>query len=73
MIKDETIAKKISELMIVHSAELDASLVEVRDHASAEEFAAYRSAVGRLMGHMLLDIMNPLYAMHPGLTPAELR
>lgn len=32
---------------------------------SPEEFAAYRWAVGRIMGKMLRQVLNPLYAEHP--------
>lgn len=36
------------------------------------ELNVYRSAVGEIMGRMLIDIMNPIYKQHPELKPKEL-
>jgi hypothetical protein len=72
MIRDARIAKEISDLMIEFSGRLDGSIATVRDQCSPEEFAAYRCAVGRIMGEMLLEVLNPLYAEHPLLKPAEM-
>ncbi|MFZ0463267.1 MAG: hypothetical protein WBE20_09990 [Candidatus Acidiferrales bacterium] len=44
----------------------------VRDGCSPEEFAADRRAAGRIMGEMLLEVLNPLYAEHPSLKPAAM-
>jgi hypothetical protein len=72
MIRDARVAKEISDLMIELSGRLDGSIATVRDQCSPEEFAAYRRAVGRIMGQMLLEVLNPLYAEHPSLKPAEM-
>jgi len=72
MIRDARIAKQVSDLMIEFSGRLDGSIATVRDQCSPEEFAAYRRAVGRIMGEMLLEVLNPLYAEHPALKPAEM-
>jgi hypothetical protein len=52
---------------------LDGSTATVRGRCSSEEFAAYRRAVGRIMGEILLEVLNPLYAEHPSLKPAEMK
>lgn len=70
MIRDARIAKEVSDLMIEFSGRLDGSTAAVREQCSPEEFAAYRRAVGRIMGEMLLEVLNPLYAEHPSLKPA---
>jgi len=38
-----------------------------------EDFQIYRSAVGEIMGAILLEVLNPLYRTHPELKPKELR
>ncbi|MGJ0515072.1 MAG: hypothetical protein ACR65O_04885 [Methylomicrobium sp.] len=72
MIKNEDIAKQISELMLSYGAKLDASVAVVIDKCSNEEAIVYKKAVGKIMGTMLLEIMNPLYKQHPELKPKEL-
>jgi len=72
MIRDKRVAKEISGLMIEFSGRLDGSIAKVREQCSPEEFAVYRRAVGRIMGEMLLEVLNPLYAEHPSLKPAEM-
>jgi hypothetical protein len=72
MIRDARIAKQVSDLMIEFSVRLDGSIAEVRDRCSPEEFTAYRLAVGRIMGEMLLETLNPLYAEHPSLKPTRM-
>jgi hypothetical protein len=72
MIESEAVAKSISDLMVDCSARLNASTAYVRDNCTAEEFKIYRRAVGKVMGEILLEIMNPLYEKHPSLKPSEL-
>ncbi len=73
MIKDEAIARQISELMLDFGARLDQSVKMVEDNCTPEEFAVYRRSVGAIMAEMLLGVMNPLYADHPALKPPELK
>jgi hypothetical protein len=72
MIQNKSIAKEISQLMLEYSAKLDSSVAQVKAECSEEELNLYRKAVGKIMGYMLLDIMNPLYDKHPDLKPKEL-
>jgi hypothetical protein len=51
------------------SSKLDESVALVRDECSAEELKKYRRAVGKVMGEILLEVLNPLYAKHPALKP----
>lgn len=73
MIKDESIAKEVSELMLEFGARLDASLIAAQPQLSEDEFHWYRRAVGHVLAPMLLEIMNPLYRVHPDLKPPELK
>jgi hypothetical protein len=72
MITDEIVAKEISQLMLSYAQALDKTVEEVEMKCSAKEFEIYRTAIGKIMGYMLLDIMNPLYELHPNLKPKEL-
>ncbi len=73
MIEQKDVAKEVSNLMLEVGARLDASTALVKERCSAVEFEAYRRAVGKIMGEMLLEVMNPLYQKHPDLKPKELR
>ncbi len=72
MVQDELVAMKISELMLDIGERLDASILMVMENGSPQEFNEYRAIVGRLMGAILLEILNPLYSQHPSLKPPEL-
>jgi hypothetical protein len=72
MILRKDIAKQVSQLMLEYAARLDASVALVQSECSPDELAVYRLAVGTVMGDMLLEIMNPLYKMHPDLKPPQL-
>jgi hypothetical protein len=65
--------KKTSDTMLEFGARLDALAMDAKDVLSDEEFGRFRKAIGRIMGAMLLDMMNPLYAAHPALKSRELR
>lgn len=49
------------------------SVALVRDRGTPEEFQVCRRAVGKIVADILLEIMNPLYAVHPDLKPAGLK
>ena len=59
--------------MLEFGAKLDESVNLVLKHCSQEELIGYRQAVGKVMGYMLTDIMNPLYELHPEIKPEELK
>jgi hypothetical protein len=72
MIKDELLARQVSNLMLELGAKLDASVAEMQYQLPEDEFAKYRRAIGEVMGAMLLDIMTPIYQQHPQLKPPQL-
>jgi hypothetical protein len=69
---DKATAKQISVLMLEYGAKLDESVKLVKQTCSEDDFRKYRDAVGKVLGYMLLDIMNPLYKEHPDLKPPDL-
>ncbi|OSK95964.1 putative cytoplasmic protein [Escherichia coli TA447] len=72
MFKDKTVAAEISALMLEIGAKLDNSVSLVQQTCDESELDTYRSAIGEIMGRMLIDIMNPIYKQHPELKPKEL-
>jgi hypothetical protein len=70
---DFATARDISALMLDISARLDASVRTLRDHADAEEYDAYRLAVGTLMGGIYCEILTPIYSQYPALRPEALK
>lgn len=67
------IAETINQLMLDYGAKLDQSLKLVMDTCSQSEFESYRTAVGQIMGTMLLDVMEPIYQEYPELLPEQLK
>ena len=65
-------AQQVSQLMLDISEQLNQSIFLVQDRVTAEELALYRRAVGRIMGEILLEVLNPLYQEHPELKPDPL-
>jgi hypothetical protein len=64
------IAQQISHEMNDIVRRLDNSIRLVMETSSPEEFKAFRSAVGRVMGALVWDVLNPLYAHNPEVKPA---
>jgi hypothetical protein len=62
-------AKYVSDLMLDIPGRLDESVGIIKSSCTPEEEAAYRRSVGRILGRILLDVLNPLYAEHPSLKP----
>ena len=66
------IADHISRVMLDVAAKLNDSIRLVQENCEEGEFRTYRGSVGRIMGLMLTEIMNPLYGEHPDLRPPGL-
>ena len=73
MIQKKDIAKEISDLMVETHANFVESVMLVKKNCSNEEFETYRKKIGRIMGIIFTDIMNPIYKIHPELNPDEKR
>ena len=66
-------AKMVMELVTRNAAEQDAVLTESRSLCTEDEFNEYRRMIGKSMGAMLFEIINPIIAKYPELKPSELR
>ena len=69
MIKDPSTAAEVNEQLLKASTALNQALFLVRDKCSEEEFSAFRLSTGKVLGEMLFELLNPLYAKHPELMP----
>ncbi len=63
----------IMDVAIKNAAEQDAALAQIRSMCTEAEFSEYRRMVGKSMGAMLFEIIFPICAKYPELTPAEMR
>jgi hypothetical protein len=66
-------AKMIMDVAIKNVAEQDAVLIEIRSLCTEDEFNEFRRMIGKSMGAMLFEIINPIAAKYPDLKPAQLR
>jgi len=62
---ETSVAKQLSGELNDIIGRLDESIRLVMDRCHEAEFTAYRSAIGRVMGMLVLDVLNPLYARNP--------
>ncbi|MBK5143866.1 hypothetical protein I2494_09065 [Budviciaceae bacterium BWR-B9] len=73
MINNTEVAESISDLMLKIGKDINESIILVQAECSPDEFSAYKLAAGKVMGEILLEIMNPIYEMHPDIIPDELK
>lgn len=69
---DKQVASSIIDLMVEFGDRLNSSVIEVKCSSSEEEFNNYKNAVGKIMGYMLLDVINPIVEEYPDLKPEGL-
>lgn len=63
------IARQISQEVNDVMGRLDNSVRLVMDNCTEDEFKQYRTAIGRVMGALVLDVLNPLYEGNPEVKP----
>jgi hypothetical protein len=71
MISDPEIAKQVSRLMLDLFRQVDESLANVRERCPSDEVRAYQTATGRVAGAIVMDVLEPLYRVHPELKPPK--
>ena len=69
---NRTVAEETSRLMLRVSAKLNEQVAILKVQCPEEEFQRYRRGFGQVLGYMLTEIMNPIYAEHPDLKPEQL-
>jgi hypothetical protein len=73
MIRNEAIARELSEALLDCSRRLHDTVRLVEVSCDADELKVYRLAIGKVLGEMLFEVMNPLYREHPSIKPQELQ
>jgi hypothetical protein len=72
MIKDQAVAREVSQNALEATRLLNESVHIVRDRCSEAELIEVRRAVGKAMGEILLSLLNPIFKEHPTIKPPEL-
>lgn len=70
---ERVVAEELNVILRNVTRELDDSVRVVMNNSSQEEFQRYRRIAGKLMGEILLEILQPIYSEYPDLTPRDLR
>jgi hypothetical protein len=65
-------SKKSLRFGVEARAEQDLVLSEIKPSCSDDEFKQYREMIGKSMGAMLLDVINPIVQKYPDLKPPQL-
>lgn len=67
MIENKTAAAEVSALMLHIGALINVSLESVKARCSAAEADRYQSACDTVLMNILMEIVNPIYDLHPEL------
>ncbi len=70
---EKSAAIKLNAVLLECYFKLHESIDTVRDNCSDGERKAYCRAMGKVLGYLLLDILEPIYSDHPDLRPDLLR
>lgn len=65
-------AKIILEAVIKNVGEQDAALARIQPMCSEDEFSEYRHMIGKSMGAIISEIINPIVAKYPELKPPQM-
>ncbi|HRD73790.1 MAG TPA: hypothetical protein PK027_10870 [Aquimonas sp.] len=72
MITDHEIASEVSRRVLEVNRLLNEAVSLVQERCPEAETSEFKQAVGSVLGALLLDVVNPLYRVHPQLAPPEL-
>ncbi|MEZ4295445.1 MAG: hypothetical protein R3B70_10760 [Polyangiaceae bacterium] len=66
-------AVKLNEVLVECYFKLHDTVDIAREHCDPDERKTYCRAVGKVLGHLLLDVMEPIYSEYPDLRPEQLK
>lgn len=69
---NKELSKTVSDSMISIGNTLNATLIAIQEVCPESEYLQYRDAIARILGEILLEILNPIYQEHPELKPNNL-
>lgn len=70
---DRATAQQVARLATHAVGYLNDALLVARQGSSPEEFESLKQKVGAIMGAIVVDVAQPLYAQHPDIVPDELK
>ena len=73
MLSNKETAREVEKMMQQCSAILDDSIRRVMETCPEEEFKVYRRVIGRIMGDIYLNVMQPIHQQYPDLEPEEMK
>jgi hypothetical protein len=71
MVSNDASAKQIKELMLDIYTRLFESIPRIEANCTNREVEAYKDAVSKVMGSIVIDVLEPLYEAHPDLKPSN--
>jgi hypothetical protein len=66
-------AKIILDAVIKSVGEQDVALAKIRPLCTTEEFNEFRRMIGKSMGEMLSEVINPIVAKYPDMKPPQMK
>jgi len=66
-------ANKATDRCAEHAAEQNSVLTKIQPLCTREKLAEYREMIGKSMGAMLFEVINPIVAKYPELKPPQLK
>ncbi|MGO1070642.1 hypothetical protein [Lysobacter sp. CA199] len=73
MITDPHIAAKVHQLLRESSELINSAAMLVKEHCPEDEFESFRDGISKILAETLIEVLNPLYFLHPDLAPLGLR
>jgi len=70
---DPARARKVSNLALRASDDLNSILIELIDGADAEKITESKKLIGALLGEIYFGVLRPVYDEYPELAPEDLR
>lgn len=72
-IMEKDTAIKLNKTLVECYFKLHESIDIVKEHCNEDERKAYCRAMGKVLGYLLLDVLEPIYGEHPDLRPELLQ
>ena len=73
MVTSKETAARVSESGERFVQALNRALLEVRASAPPDEYERFRRAVSLIIGRMEVELLRPIYELHPEFEPESLR
>lgn len=70
---DKPTAREVTRLAQIALGSLNDALLAAQASTQPAEFEQFKKTIGAIMGAIVIDVLQPLYAEHPDITPPELK